>query len=164
MDQENSKPAGADPSLEVIAIITKMREALVRNPDDPEQVSLVDIVQENRALLLQYAMSQYLLNPKSASLLEGVTSLIAQMEKTVRDDRKEKAKKKENENDMISFNQMLEAMKNISSGKIIIPSFDMSDFILDPGKSLIMSPDIAPISPEELVQGNALVGLDAEPI
>lgn len=164
MDYEQPpKPAGADPSLEVMDIIAKMREALTRNPEDPEQVGLIDVVQQNRTLLLQYAMSQYLLNPKSASLLEGVTSLIGQLEKTVRDDRKEKAKKKDQENDVVSFNQMLEAMKNISAGKIVVPSFDMSDFILDPSKTLLPA-DIAPILPEELVQGNALVGLDAEPI
>lgn len=161
---EPTKVPGADPSLEVIAIMEKMRKALVGNPEDQDQTTLVTLIQENRALLLQYAMSQYLLNPKSASLLEGVTSLIGQMEKTVRDDRKERTKKNDAENNIVSFNQMLDAMKSISSGKIIVPSFDMSDFILDPSKSLLISPDIAPIKSEELVMGNGLVNIDGEAI
>lgn len=166
MDNYNEapKPPGADPSLEVIAIMEKMRKALEANPEDQDQTKLVTLIQENRALLLQYAMSQYLLNPKSASLLEGVTSLIGQMEKTVRDDRKERTKKNEAENNIVSFNQMLDAMKSISSGKIIVPAFDMSDFILDPGKSLLTSPDIAPIKPDELVMGNGLVDLEGEAV
>lgn len=162
--EEPTKVPGADPSLEVITIMEKMRKALEGNPEDQDQTKLVTLIQENRALLLQYAMSQYLLNPKSASLLEGVTSLIGQMEKTVRDDRKERTKKNDAENNIVSFNQMLDAMKSISSGKIAVPSFDMADFILDPSKSLLVTPGIAPIKPEELVMGNSLVDIDGNTV
>ena len=154
-----------EPSLEVIQIMEKMRAALTANPDDPNQVTLVELIQQNRTLLLQYAMSQYLLNPKSASLLEGVTSLIGQMEKSVRDDRKEEAKKKESESNVLSFNQMLDAMKDISNGAILIPHFDMSDFLLDPSKSLTpLANGIAPIGEAELVQGNAVLDIDGNEI
>lgn len=163
-EEKPAPPPGADPSLEVIAIMDKIREALKGNLEDTDQKGLVTLIQENRALLLQYAMSQYLLNPKSASLLEGVTSLIGQMEKTVRDDRKERTKAKDAENNIVSFNQMLDAMKAISAGKIDLPSFDMSDFILDPGKSLIKDDTIAPIKKEELVQGNAVVDIDGNTV
>lgn len=161
---EPKPPANTEPSLEMIAIMERMRKALQENPEDVDQKELVKVIQENRAHILQYAMGQYLQNPKSASLLEGVTSLIGQMEGAVRNDRKERAKKQDQENNVISFNQMLDAMKGISNGQIVIPHFDMSDFILDPGKSLLTQADVDPIKPEELVQGNELIDIDGNAV
>lgn len=161
---EPKPPANTEPSLEMIAIMERMRKALQENPEDVDQKELVKVIQENRAHILQYAMGQYLQNPKSASLLEGVTSLIGQMEGAVRNDRKERAKKQDAENNVISFNQMLDAMKGISNGQIVIPHFDMSDFILDPGKSLLTQADVSPIKPEELVQGNELIDIDGNTV
>ena len=150
--------------MEMTLIIERLRKALEDNPEDIDQTKLVTLIQENRTLLLQHAMGQYLQSPKSATLLEGVTSLIGQMEKTVRDDRKERAKKKDAETNVVSFNEMLDAMKSIATGQIMIPHFDMSDFILDPGKSLLTQADVAPIKPEELVQGNGLIDLNGDAI
>lgn len=162
---EPKPPANTEPSLEMIGIMERMRKALEDNPEDVDQTELIKVIQGNRAHLLQYAMGQYLQNPKSASLLEGVTALITQMESTVRNDRKERTKKKDAENNVLSFNQMLDAMKNISSGSIVIPHFDMSDFILDPNKTLLtVAEDIAPIKPEELVQGNELIDIDGNAV
>lgn len=161
---EPKPPASTEPSMEMTAIIEKLRKALEDNPEDIDQTSLITLIQENRTLLLQHAMGQYLQSPKSATLLEGVTSLIGQMEKTVRDDRKERAKKKDSENNIVSFNEMLDAMKGISSGQILIPHFDMSDFILDPSKTLLTVVDVAPIKPEELVQGNGLIDLEGNAV
>jgi len=142
-----------------------LRKALVIDLEDEDQNKLVEAIQQNRALLLKYAMQQYLSKPTSASLLEGVSSLIGHMEKTVRDNRKEKAKKKEGETNVLAFNQMLEAMKSISSGAVALPVFDMSSFLLDPNKSLLdTAKDVAPIKPEELVQGNSLVDIDGNPV
>lgn len=159
-----SKPTVTEPSLEMIQIMERMRKALEANPEDVDQTQLITIIQENRALLLQYAMGQYLLSPKSATLLEGVTSLIGQMESTVRNDRKERTKKKDSENNIVSFNEMLDAMKSISSGQIAIPHFDMSDFILDPSKTLLFSVDVNPINAAELVQGNELIDIDGNTV
>jgi hypothetical protein len=161
---ESKPPASIEPSLEMQAIMEKMRKAMEDNPEDIDQTALIKVIQENRANILQYAMGQYLQNPKSASLLEGVTSLIGQMESTVRNDRKERAKKKDAENNVLSFNQMLDAMQNISNGAIVIPHFDMSDFILDPSKTLLTQADVAPIKPEELVQGNELIDIDGNAV
>lgn len=150
---------------EAAAAMQALRKALVLDLEDEDQNKLVEAIQQNRALLLNYAMQQYLAKPSSASLLEGVSSLIGHMEKTVRDNRKEKAKKKEGETNVLAFNQMLEAMKTISSGAVSLPVFDMTGFLLDPNKSLLdAAKDIAPIKPEELVQGNSLVDIDGNPV
>lgn len=147
-------------------VLEQLKMAMDSSPEDVDQETLVKVIQKNRAFILEYAMSAYLDNPKSASLLEGVTQMLAQMEKTIRDDRKEKAKKKENENNALGFSQLMEALGNISSGNIKLPSFDMKDFILDPSKPLIDEEDkgMEPIKLEELEQGNKLVDLDGEPV
>jgi len=150
---------------QVADIMTLLQGALVRKEEDEDQVSLVDVLQKHRALLVNYATQQYLSNPKSASLLEGIVSLIGHMEKAVRDDRKERAKKKDSENNVLAFNQMVDAMKSISAGKIALPVFDVKSFILDPTQSLLAAaPDVAPIKPGELVQGNQVVGIDGTPV
>ncbi|MDH1421355.1 hypothetical protein [Pseudomonas aeruginosa] len=145
-------------------VLEELRKAMTGNLEDIEQEELVKVVQRNRAFILEYAMSAYLDNPKNAHLLEGVTQIIAQIEKTVRDDRKERAKKKENEGNRLAFNQMLEAMERIQSGGIKLPTFEFSHFVLDPSKPLPLDPTLSPITEEELVQGNQLVNIDGEEI
>lgn len=149
---------------QVVRLLEMLRKGIESNEDDEDQKSLVTALQENRTFLLKYAMGQYLKSPKSASLLEGVTSLIAQMEKTVRDDRKERAKKKEGESNRATFNQLIEAMGKISDGSINMPVFDTSFFVLDPSKSLIDGLDIKPISEGELKQGQQTLNLEGEEV
>lgn len=168
-NQSNEKPAvpAADKTqvmeLEVEKALENIRGCLARTEEDPDQRALVDAVQESKALLLNFATLSYIQKPNNPKMLEAITSLIAGIEKTVRDDRKEKAKEKEKEDDKVSFNQMLDAMKEISSGNIQLPSFNIGSFILDPSKSLTAtSPTINPITPAELTQGNGLVDLKGE--
>lgn len=145
-------------------VIEQLREAMTGTAEDVDQEALIKMVQQNRAFLLEYAMAAYLDNPKNGELLGSVTSIIAAIEKAVREDRKERMKKKDSENNQLAFSQLMEAMGNISSGGIKIPVFDMSDFILDPTKPLALSNNVAPIKAEELVQGNTLVDLDGQPV
>lgn len=162
-------PTKMNPAIahdEVGEAMENIRKALVKNIEDEDQTQLVDAIQEHRTLLLKYVTQQYLSNPKSASLLIGLISLINDMEKTVRDDRKEKMKKQDSQNNVVAFNQMVDAMKSISAGKIDLPVFDMQAFILDPTKSLIQPnmEGVAPIRPEELVQGNTVVDIDGNAV
>lgn len=144
-------------------LFEELHSALTEDEDE-DQKSLVTILQKNRKYILRYAMQQYIANPKSASLLEGVTSLIGHMEKTIRDDRKERMKKQENQDNAISFKQMLDAMSMISSGTLNLPKFDLVTFMPDPNQSLLAGLDVKPINEHELVQGNQLVNIDGEPI
>lgn len=146
-------------------VLEELRIAMTGTEEDIDQEALVKMVQKNRAFLLEYAMSAYLDNPRNGELLGSVTSIIAAIEKTVREDRKERTKKKDSENNKMAFNQMLEAMEKIQNGGIKMPVFDMSDFILDPSKSLVAADStMAPIQEGELVQGMQTVGIDGEAI
>lgn len=155
-----------DDGLEnVRSALLDIQQAVIRQEEDPEQNTLAETVQKYRSMLLNFATLAYLEKPRDAKMLEAVSSLVAQIEKSVRDDRKEKAKKQENDDNRLSFNQMLEAMQNISSGTIKLPTFEVDSFFLDPSRSLLeLSEDIKPIKPEELTFGNGLVDLDGNAI
>ncbi|MNM09002.1 hypothetical protein D3C81_190820 [compost metagenome] len=146
-------------------VIEELRLAMNGSEEDIDQETLVKMVQKNRAFMLEYAMAAYLDNPKNGELLGSVTSILAAVEKSVREDRKERMKKKDAENNKLAFNQMLDAMQSINNGSIKMPVFDLSDFILDPNKSLVPeNSTMLPIQEGELVQGNSVVDIDGNPV
>lgn len=160
-DFGGKKVAAPEDVAKMKAALEELRNAMVGSEDDPDQNALVKVIQRNRAFLLEYALSAYIDNPKNAKLLEGVTQIIAQIEKVVRDDRKEALKKKDQDNNKVGFNQMMEALQNISNGSVRMPTFNFSDFILDPTKSIIAEHSkMDPISEQELLQGNSLIDMD----
>lgn len=148
---------------EVNRLLQLLADTLAPTEEDKEQVDFVTALQRNRQFILKFAMQSYL-ERGSASMLEGVTTLLAQMEKTVRDDRKERSKKQENQDNVVSFRQMLDAMNMIKTGSLSIPVFDISNFMPDPNKSLLDGIDVKPINDNELVQGNQLVTIDGTPM
>lgn len=160
-EYKKADPADSD---KMKIVIEELRRAMAGTEEDIDQVEMVKMVQKNRAFLLEYAMSAYLDNPRNGELLGSVTSIIAALEKCVREDRKERMKKKDQENNAIGFNQMMDALQNISNGGIRMPVFDFKDFILDPAKTIIVSQDMEPIKADELVQGNALVDIDGQAV
>lgn len=160
-DFGGKKVAAPEDVAKMKAALEELRSAMIGSEDDPDQNALVKVIQRNRAFLLEYALSAYIDNPKNAKLLEGVTQIIAQIEKVVRDDRKEALKKKDQDNNKVGFNQMMEALQNISNGSVRMPTFNFNDFILDPGKSIIANhPKMDPIGEQELLQGNSLIDLE----
>lgn len=145
-------------------VLALLKQSLEPSEDDVEQVTFVTALQKNRQFLLQYAMKAYMEKPGSASLLEGVTSLLGHMEKAIRDDRKERMKKQENQDNRLSFQQMLEAMQMIKTGNLTVPTFDVTAFMLDPNVSLVEGLDIKPIGEGELVQGNSIVDINGNSV
>ncbi len=161
-EKKKADPADTDRLKETL---DALKEALIGTDEDVDQVELIKMIQKNRAFVLEFAMSAYLDNPKNGHLLEGVTAILTQIEKVVRDDRKERLKKKENEDNAISFNQMMEAIQNMNNGSISIPTFDLGEFILDPSKSLMGEKKFFnPISEHELGQGIKQLDFDGNEI
>lgn len=167
LTEQPKQPKKADPgdSDKMRAVIEQLREAMVGHEEDIDQTEMVKMIQKNRAFLLEYAMGAYLDNPKNGELLGSVTSIIAALEKTIREDRKERMKKKENEDNAVSFNQMMEALQNMNNGSIKLPTFDFGEFILDPSKSLIGDRKFFnPINEHELDQGIQQLDFDGNKI
>lgn len=161
-EQKKADPLDTDRMKELIGLL---KDSMEGNLEDVEQQNLIRMVQKNRAFVLEFAMAAWLDNPKNAHLLEGVNQILQQIEKVVRDDRKEALKKKENENNQISFNQMMEAMQKLNQSGNNLPTFNFGDFILDPTKPIAPSKEFFnPINEHELQQGNQLVDLEGNPL
>jgi hypothetical protein len=164
-DKRDSTEKSFEPSLEVQGMIQALQQAMSGDLDDTDQEQLIKTLQNNRSHILKYALQAYLNKPNSASLLEGVNALLGQIEKTVRDDRKERAKKRDAEGNRLVFNQMLEAMDKIAGGHVAMPSFDYTAFILDPNKPLVDVTTLSKaIKPDELKQGISICDIDGNPI
>ena len=166
MDYEEQTPASNKVDTEeVTKVLLNIQEQLTHNEEDVEQKYLVDALQQHRSMLLNYATLSFINKPNNPKMLEALTTLVAQLEKAVRDDRKERARKKDADENKVSFNQMLDAMKQISNGDINIPTFKSTAFILDPTQSLLTLRDtIKPIGLGELEMGNSLVDINGDPM
>lgn len=160
--QRKADPGDSDKMKHVIE---ELRAVMVGNEEDIDQTEMVKMIQKNRAFLLEYAMGAYLDNPKNGELLGSVKSIIDALERTIREDRKERAKKKEKEDNAISFNQMMDALQNMNNGSIKMPVFDFGDYILDPSKPIMGERQFFnPINEHELDQGIQQLDFDGNKI
>lgn len=163
--EKQQKKADPGDSDKMKAVIEELRAVMVGNEEDIDQTEMVKMIQKNRAFLLEYAMGAYLDNPKNGELLGSVKSIIDALERTIREDRKERMKKKENEDNAISFNQMMEALTQMSNGTVKLPQFDFGEFILDPSKPIMGDKKFFnPINEHELDQGIQQLDFDGNKI
>lgn len=135
--------------------------------EDNDQIGLVSTIQKYRTVLLEVASLAYIKskgnNPK---LLDAIVSLIGNLEKTVRDDRKEKAKKKEKEDNKATFNQLIEAI-GVITNKQIETKPELGLVILDPTVSLYdtaTNENVGKINPAELSLGIIQLDIDGNEV
>lgn len=136
----------------------------INDENDPDKVTMVQVIQNYRATLLKIASMAYMNKKGDPKLLEAVATLVTQMEKSVRDDRKERAKKDEHLDNRASFTQMVEALKSLSTGNLSIPQYD-SGLFLDPTQ-MIIDPDdksIDRIRDAELTSGHQQLDFNGQP-
>lgn len=117
--------------------------------------ALTAFIQKQRSLVLEL-MLQSFMNRPDPKMGDSLNTLLAQMEKSVRDDTKEQLKAKEMETSRETFELFRRSMSAVIDGSIVMPTFGASALVLDPMKPL-MDPKAAAIKPEELQQGNILV-------
>lgn len=114
--------------------------------------SLIKLVQNQRRLLLDIATQTFIHKPNNPKLLDSINTLLGQMEKTVRDDRKERLRDRELEDNRANFATFVTALNEITAGKIVMPTFETHSINLDP-----LSDDIAePEDPDEAIRDEEL--------
>lgn len=146
-------------------VMTSIQKALNPNDEDAEQKSLIDAIQQHRTLILDISSLAFSKKPGDPKLLEAISSLLAQMEKSVRDNRKESQKKKDAEDNKVSFRQMVDALQSLSSGDIILPTFSNNRVFLDPNVSLTqVAPDLGKIKDAEIEMGQQMLDFDGQPV
>ncbi|EBY9763896.1 hypothetical protein D5W64_12355 [Salmonella enterica subsp. enterica serovar Saintpaul] len=144
------------------ALIAEINK-LLRGPQDKESESeLIRTVQKQRNLLLDIATQTFINKPNNPKLLDSINTILAQIEKTVRDDRKEKLKDKELEDNRANFATFVNALTEISAGKVVMPTYGNGSFVLDPMAPIVIidDPDDE-IKPEEITQGHMTIDTKA---
>lgn len=164
MNEENvqSKIPNTDAAIQSIMDALAIANSIDEN--DPNQHALIRAIQKHREMILHNATVAYVKNPNNPKLLDALNSLITALEKSVRDDRKEKAKDKDREENRASFNQMVEALKNIKESTIVLPEWSPELILLDPSVSIQEHIGELNFKPDELVQGNFNVDFDGNKV
>lgn len=146
---------------ELQKIIDEIGATLKKNPDDPQQNGFIQSLQKHRKMILDVSSKAFILKPGNPKLLEAIGSILGAMEKSVRDDRKEKFKKDEAEENKLTLRQMVEGLNKLRIGEIRVPSFVDTEFLMDPTKSLMaVAPDMQRIKESELTTGLQILDFD----
>lgn len=92
---------------------------------------LIDYIQRQRSVILEVMVTCFSNKPTPA-MADSMNTLIGQMEKSVRDERKEALKAKELETSKETFELFRHALENVVSGVIQMPTFGQQSLELDP--------------------------------
>lgn len=142
---------------EFIADINK----ILAKPDSKEvETELIQMLTNQRSLLLDVAMHTYISKPSNCKLLDSINTLIGQMEKTVRDNRKEKLKDKELEDNRANFATFVSALNEVAAGKLVLPNYGDQAFILDPLKPIHELSYSERIKEGETIQGRQEIDVE----
>jgi hypothetical protein len=111
-------------------LITALQEVLNGGQSVENETSLLSIVQKQRKLLLDIATQTFISKPNNPKLLDSINTLLGHMEKSVRDDRKERLRDRELEDNKANFSVFANALIEITAGRITMPTF--GEISLDP--------------------------------
>lgn len=121
MSEHDEQPSAFD--YKVQGILDSIQNAIKPNEEDQEQKTLVEAIQAHRAMIIEVATTAYVARSHDPKMLEALSSLLSQLEKSVRDDRKEKAKLQDQQDNKLAFRQVVELLGNMSTGSIKVPDF-----------------------------------------
>lgn len=138
-------------------LISNINAILKKDQNTETENELINLVQKQRTLLLDIATQTYISKPSNCKLLDSINTLIGQLEKSVRDSRKEVQKAKEMEDNKTSFAAFVNALNEVANGKLVIPNYGDMGIILDPLKPVTQLNPETQIKPEELDQGLIIV-------
>lgn len=138
-------------------LISNINTILKKEPSKELENELISLVQKQRTLLLDIATQTYISKPGNCKLLDSINTLIGQLEKSVRDDRKEALKNRELETNKANFASFVNALNEVAAGKLEIPNYGDMGIILDPLKPVTQLNPETQIKPEELDQGLIIV-------
>lgn len=138
-------------------LISNINAILKKDQNTETENELINLVQKQRTLLLDIATQTYISKPSNCKLLDSINTLIGQLEKSVRDSRKEVQKAKEMEDNKTSFAAFVNALNEVANGKLVIPNYGDMGIILDPLKPVTQLNSETQIKPEELDQGLIIV-------
>lgn len=143
------------------ALIADIQAILNGGHSVENETSLIKIVQKQRSLLLDIATQTFINKPNNPKLLDSINTILAQMEKTIRDDRKERLRDRELEDNKANFATFVNALNEVSAGRLVLPTFGSMPINLDPladgGTFFTTDNPDEDISDEEMYQGRQIL-------
>lgn len=154
--KENKLPQ----EIEKEKLISDIQTILNGEHSVDSEKSLLNIVQKQRKLILDIATSTFINKPNNPKLMDSINTLLGQMEKSVRDDRKERLRDRELEDNKANFATFVSALNEVTAGRLVMPTFADFNMPLDPfaDKKLFVTdnPD-EEITEEEKFQGRQIL-------
>lgn len=140
------------------ALIAEINRILKGPQSKDAESELITMIQKQRTLMLDIATQTFISKPNNPKLLDSINTLLAGLERTVRDDRKERLKDRELEDNKANFATFVHALNEVAAGKLIIPNYGNQAFVLDPLAPIVIieDPDEM-INQDELYQGHQIV-------
>ena len=138
-------------------LMSQLQAALNKDNSKEAENELLNIVQKNRQILLDVATNTFLSKPNNPKLLDAINSLMGALEKSVRDDRKERLKDRELEDNKAKFANFVNALNEISAGKLVLPTYGDMALVLDPMQPLVELDKQNAIKDGELEQGRIML-------
>lgn len=136
---------------------------LILNSDHSveNEKSLLNIVQKQRKLILDIATQTFINKPNNPKLMDSINTLLGQIEKSVRDDRKERLRDKELEDNKANFATFVNALNEVTAGRLVMPTFSSIPMSLDPfgetGRLFETDNPDEEITEEEMKQGRQIL-------
>lgn len=136
-------------------MMRKIQDVLNGDRSKQNEQELLKLVQMNRRLMLDIATETFISKPNNPKLLDSINTLLAGLEKSVRDDRKEALKDRELEDNKANFGKFVNALNEITAGRLKMPTGKTNSglVLLDPLKPIANLDDRERIKEEELDQG-----------
>jgi len=154
--EENKLPQEAEKEK----LIADIQTILNGEHSVDSEKSLLNIVQKQRKLILDIATSTFIKKPNNPKLMDSINTLLGQMEKSVRDDRKERLKDRELEDNKANFATFVSALNEVTAGRLVMPTFADFQLPLDPfgdNKLFVTDNPDEEITEEEKFQGRQIL-------
>lgn len=116
---------------EHIACVKGIQDIVNRGYSQTNGAELINYIQRQRSVILEVMVECFSKKP-TPSMADSMNTLIGQMEKSVRDERKEALKAKELETSKETFELFRRSLEHVLDGSIHMPTFESASLTLDP--------------------------------
>lgn len=120
-----------DTSAEHITCVKEIQAIVNRGYSQSNGAELINYIQRQRSTILEIMVSCFAKKP-TPSMADSMNTLFGQMEKSVRDERKEALKAKELETSKETFELFRRSLENVIDGTIKMPTFEAKSLTFDP--------------------------------
>lgn len=138
------------------SVLVKLKTIVSKGYGIQSGAELVACLQQQRATMLEILMEAFRKKP-SPGMTEAVNIIMTQMEKSIRDDRKEALKSKELETTQEMFELFSRSLNEVINGNVVLPTYGQEAFNLNP--TLSFTGEEESFAPEELQMGIEIIDI-----